>query len=196
MMLENLLGSKLRVKLLNWLFLHPDERFFVRQLTVLLHEDSTNVSRELAKLEKMGIVTSRTEGRQKYYQADRRCPFFSELQGLIIKTSGVVEVLREALHPLAGRIDVAFIYGSFARDKLRPESDIDLVVIGKCRFGEVVDAIHKSQERIGREINPTVFSRKEWEKKLSESHHFVKSIKETEKIFIIGSEDELAGPAR
>ena len=181
---------------MNWLLLHPEERYFVRQLQGIIKEDPTNTSRELARLGKMGILTSQTEGRQKYYQANRSCPFFSELQGLIIKTSGVVEVLRIALEPLVGKIDVAFIYGSFASDKFRPESDIDLVVIGKCRFGKVVDAIHKSQERIGREINPTVFDHKEWRRKLAEGHHFVKSIKETEKIFIVGSEDELAGLAR
>jgi predicted nucleotidyltransferase len=196
MLLDKLFGSKTRSKILNWLLLHPEERYFVRQLQSIIKEDPTNTSRELSRLGKMGILTSQTEGKQKYYQANRSCPFFSELQGLVIKTSGVVEVLRAALEPLVGKIDVAFIYGSFARDKLRPESDIDLVVIGRCRFGEVVDAIHKSQERIGREINPTVFSHKEWKKKLAEGHHFAKSIKETEKIFIIGSEDELAGLAR
>lgn len=80
-MLDKLIGSGLRVKLLGWLFTHHDERYFVRQLTGLLREDSTNISRELARLEKLGILTCEKEGRQKYYQANPRCPIFNELQG-------------------------------------------------------------------------------------------------------------------
>src|SRR4030066_110319 len=87
-MLETLLGSKLRAKVLGWLFSHPDERYFVRQLTALVKEDSTNVSRELARLEKTGILVSTTEGRQKYYQANRQSPLFSELKNLAQKISG------------------------------------------------------------------------------------------------------------
>jgi len=88
-MLAQLLGSRLRAKLLGWLFSHPDERYFVRQLTALLGEDSTNVSRELARLEKMGILVSTLEGRQKYYRANRQCAVFPELCGLAIKTAGI-----------------------------------------------------------------------------------------------------------
>jgi predicted nucleotidyltransferase len=195
-MLDKLLGSQIRAKLLSWLLLHPDGRYFVRQLKPIVNEDATNISRELARLAKMGILTSRTEGRQKYYQANRECPFFIELQGLVIKTYGVVDVLQMALKPLAKRIEIAFIYGSFARGTIRPESDIDLVIIGKCRFGDVVEVIHDVQGKIGREINPTVYSSREWQQKLVERHHFVKSVREAEKIFIVGNEDELARTVR
>jgi len=195
-MLDKLLGSQIRAKLLSWLLLHPDGSYFVRQLKPIVNEDATNISRELARLAKMGILTSRTEGRQKYYQANRECPFFVELQGLIMKTYGVVDVLQMALKPLAKRIKIAFIYGSFARGTIRPESDIDLVIIGKCRFGDVVEVIHDVQRKIGREINPTVYSSREWQQKLVEGHHFVKSVREAEKIFIVGNEDELARTVR
>ena len=80
-MLANLLGSRVRARLVGWLFSHPDERYFVRQLTGLLKEDSTNVSRELARLEKMGILVSTQVGRQKHYQANRKCAIF-EATGL------------------------------------------------------------------------------------------------------------------
>ena len=98
-MLETLLGSKLRAKVLGWLFSHPDERYYVRQLTSLVEEDSTNVSRELARLEKIGILVSTTRGNQKYYQANRESPVFDELHGLMIKTAGIADVLRSALLP-------------------------------------------------------------------------------------------------
>ena len=85
--------------MLGWLFTHPDERYFVRQLTVLLGEDSTNVSRELARLEKTGILILTTEGKQKYYKVNAQNPIFNELHGLIRKTVGVADVLRLALAP-------------------------------------------------------------------------------------------------
>lgn len=114
-MLAYLLGSRLRAKVLGWLFSHPDERYFVRQLTGLLEEDSTNISRELARLEKMGVLVSTQEGRQKYYQANSECAVFPELRGLALKTAGLANVLREVLAPMASQIAVAFVYGSLGQ---------------------------------------------------------------------------------
>lgn len=99
--LERLLGSRLRARLLGWLFSHPDERFFVRQLAALLGEDSANLSRELARLSDLGIVSSSKEGQQKYYQADRSGPLYPELRGLVLKTAGLGDLLREGLGPLS-----------------------------------------------------------------------------------------------
>lgn len=105
----------------------------------------------------------------------------------------MVDVLREDLKPLSKKIKVAFIYGSFARDSARAASDVDLIVIGSCSFGEVVDATHDSQEKIGREINSTVYPVKEWREKLKGRHHFVNSVSNSPKLFVIGTEDDLAG---
>ena len=190
-MLAELLGSKLRTKVLGWLFLHPEERYFGRQLEELLSEDSTNVSRELARLAKMGILTCQSEGRQKYYQANKSCPVFAELRGLILKTSGLVDVLRGALKPLSKKIEVAFVYGSFAKDTAKAGSDIDLMVIGSCSFGEVVDAVGKTHDKLGREANPSVYPADEFKKKVAAGHHFLKTVLAGPKIFLIGDEHEL-----
>ena len=195
-MLAELIGSRLRAKILGWLFLHPDQRYFGRQLETLLQEDSTNISRELAKLETIGILTCQTQGRQKFYQANQDCPVFAELQGLVLKTAGLADVLRDALNPLSKKIKVAFVYGSFAKHSAGPSSDVDLMVIGSCSFRQVVDAIGPAQERLGREINPTVYPVNEWQEKLSGGHHFVASVADSEKIFIKGNEDDLARIAR
>ena len=87
-MLEKLMGSRLRAKALEWLFSHPDERYFVRHLASLINEDSTNLSRELSQLEITGIIISTREGKQKYYRANRESPLFNDLYGLITKTAG------------------------------------------------------------------------------------------------------------
>jgi uncharacterized protein len=194
-MLAGLLGSRLRAKVLGWLFSHTDERYFGRQLEELLREDSTNVSRELARLAKMGILTCQTEGRQKYYQANKSCPVFTELRGLILKTAGLADVLRMALKPLSKKIKVAFVYGSFALDSAKADSDVDLMVIGSCDFGEIVDAVGKAQDKLGREVNPSIYPVDEFQKKVAAEHHFLKTVLAGSKIFLIGDEHELEGLA-
>jgi hypothetical protein len=114
-MLAKLFGSRLRGKLIGWMFTHTDERFYVRQLQSLLQEDATNLSRELSRLATLGLLTRTAEGKQKYYQANAESPVFSELHGLAIKTVGVADVLRSALEAISGRIRVAFIYTARSR---------------------------------------------------------------------------------
>ena len=190
-MLDELLGSKLRAKLIGWFMVHTDERYFVRQLTSLIKEDPTNVSRELARLARLGILESSREGRQKYYWVNRSSPFFQELRGLAIKTIGIRDVVRAQFKAISGRIKVAFIFGSFAEGRETPRSDIDIMVIGETTFAEVCDALRPAHEIIGREINPTVYPQKEFKAKLKSGHHFLKSILEAKKIFLMGDENEL-----
>jgi uncharacterized protein len=192
MMLEILLGSKLRAKVLGWLFTHPDERYFVRQLTSLVVEDSTNVSRELARLEKTGILVSTTEGKQKYYQANRQSPLFNELHGLIVKTAGIADVLRSTLAPAKEEIKIAFIFGSFASGNERRVSDIDVMVVGGISFGDAVSLLSPAEEKLGREVNAVVYPIAEFKQKVKEDHHFVKTVLEGEKIFLVGDEGELS----
>jgi len=191
-MLGTILGSKLRVKVLGWLFTHPDERYFVRQLTSLLKEDSTNMSRELIRLEKIGVLVSTKEGKQKYYQANRKSPVYHELHGLIVKTTGVADVLRSALSPSAGRIKVAFIFGSIASGNEDKASDIDMMIVGAISFGDTVSLLSPAEEKLGREINPVVYPIAEFKQKVRADHHFVKTVLNNKKIFLIGDEDELA----
>ena len=192
-MLAELLGSGLRAKLIGWLFTHPDEEFFVRQLESLLDEDSTNLSRELVRLERLGVLTCRTSGRQKHYRANPLCPIHDELRGIARKTAGLTDILRELLAPLSGEIVVAFIYGSQASGTSQAASDVDLMVVGKVGFGEVVAALQPAQEKLGREINPTVYSKAEFNAKLHKGHHFVRAVMEGPKLFVMGDERELAG---
>ena len=190
-MLETLLGSKLRAKVLGWLFTHPDERYFVRQLTGLLGEDSTNVSRELIRLENTGILISQKEGKQKYYQANRESPLFNELRGIAVKTVGIADVLLSALSREAGQISAAFIFGSIADGTDKKTSDIDVMVIGPISFGETVNLLSSAEEKLGREINPVVYSVSEFRKRVKDGDHFISNLLKSEKIFLIGDENEL-----
>ncbi len=191
-MLETLFGSRLRAKVLGWLFTHPDERYFVRQLTKLLKEDSTNLSRELARLEKIGILVSTMEGKQKYYRVNRESPIYDELHGLIVKTAGLVDVFRAALAPAVGQIRVAFVFGSIASGSEDKSSDIDVMVVGDISSVDVVSLLSEAEKKLGREVNTVVYPMAEFKRKVREDHHFVKAVLKGEKIFLIGDESELA----
>lgn len=190
-MLTRLFGSRLRAKALGWLMTHPDERFFVRQLTSILGEDSTNLSRELARLSRMGILAGRQEGRQKYYQVNPRCPIFKELRALAVKTFGLGEALRVALKPLSDRIRAAFLFGSFARSEETSESDIDLLLVGDLTLREASAILGPVGRSLGREFNPTVYSPQEFRAKVRNGHHFLTEVVRGEKMYLIGDDDEL-----
>ena len=190
-MLEKLFGSRLRAKAIGWLFTHPDEHFFVRQLTKQLGEDSTNLSRELAKLEKLGFLTSRVEGRQKYYQANKRSPMFDELKGLAVKTTGLADHFRRALQPLTQQIRVAFIHGSFARGEATAESDVDLILVGSLSSRDAATCLARTGVKLGREVNYVVYAPKEFQRKARERHHFITEILKAPKIYLMGGDDEL-----
>jgi DNA-binding transcriptional ArsR family regulator len=194
-MLDNLFGSRLRAKALGWLFTHPDERYFVRQLTTILKEDSTNLSRELARLASMGILTCQEEGRQKYYQVNHDSPVFEELRGLAVKTFAIADMLRGALTHLTKRIRTAFIYGSFAEGREDAGSDIDVAIVGNVSLAQVSRALRTAEDNLGREVNVTIYSPGEFQSKVRDGHHFVTSILQGEKIYLIGDKNDLAGLA-
>jgi len=189
--LTNLLGSRVRAKVLGWLFTHTDERYFVRQLTALLNEDSTNLSRELSRLEKMGLLVSTTSGKQKYYQSNPQSPIFNEMHGLMIKTAGVADVLRYALAPASERINLAFIFGSVAGTTENKASDMDVMIIGDIKFGDVVSLLSPVQKSLSREINPVVYPLDEFITRVREEQYFIKNVLSDPKIFLIGDESVL-----
>jgi DNA-binding transcriptional ArsR family regulator len=121
-MIEKIFGSRIRAKILGWFFTHPEESFFVRQIATILQEDPTNLSREMSKLENLGILTSKKIGNTKHFQANPHCAFFRELKGLVLKTAGVAGQIKVALERLTG-VQFAFIYGSYAKGEEKAHID-------------------------------------------------------------------------
>jgi len=192
------LFGQTRRAILALLYGHPDEAYYLRQLARSGRLGLGAVQREVKRLAEAGILRRTVRGHQVYYQANAECPVFAELKGLVVKTAGVTDVLREALAPLARGINVAFIYGSVAKFQQRNASDVDLMVVGEVSFGEVVAALRAAQDLVHREINPTVYSPAEFRSKLKARHHFLSSVLRNEKVFVVGDEHELArvGPIR
>ena len=137
------------------------------------------------------ILTQRKDGNRVYFQANADCPFLPELQGLLTKTVGVVDVLRDILTPFRARIDLAFVYGSIARAEELAASDVDLMVVGNIGLVELSPALRRAEKRLGRAVNPTLYRPKEFATKLHAGNHFLETVLDGEKLFILGSPHEL-----
>jgi uncharacterized protein len=186
------LFGQTRRAVLALLYGHPDQSYYLRQMVRSAGLGLGAAQREVKRLSQAGILLRTVRGNQVLYQANPECPIYEELKGLMVKTTGVADVLRAALATLTGRIRVAFVYGSLAKLSQRNGSDVDLMVIGDPAFGKVVSALGSAQETLAREVNPTVYSVAEFRSKLKEGHHFLTEVSEGEKIFLIGDERELA----
>jgi predicted nucleotidyltransferase len=187
--LEKLMPATRR-KILTALFRNPGEEYYLREIIREAGKGLGSVQRELENLVQAGLVVREKRKGRTYFRANPECPIFEEIKGIVRKTAGLVDVLREALAGVEG-VKLAFVYGSVARGDERPESDVDIAVIGKCAFKSVVGALSGVQETLGREANPTVYSTREFAKKAKGRHHFVNTILEGEKIFVIGNESDL-----
>jgi len=189
--LASVLFGKTKKAILALLFTHPEESFYLRQIVRNLGLGQGAVQRELSNLSGAGLIVREVKGNQVYYQANRKSPIFEELKSLMVKTAGVAEVLKGALGELRDKISLAFIYGSMAAGTHRNTSDVDLMIIGQISFKEAVAALRSAQEKLGWEVNPSVYSPQEFEKKLAEGHHFLQSVSASPKIFLIGEDREL-----
>ena len=185
------LFGKTRRAILSLLYGHADESFYLRQIARTTGVGLGPIQRELKQLTDAGIIQRSVQGRQVYYQANSKSPVFTELKSLITKTAGVGDTLRNILTPLIDRLNIVLIYGSIASGKEKRDSDIDLLIIGKVTFAEVVAELQLAQEQLGREINPTVYPVDEFTAKLAENHHFLRDVLGGPRIFLIGDENEL-----
>ena len=185
------LFPKTKRTLLALMFLHPDQRYYIRQIEKLTGVSQGALQRELKNLVGIGILRAEKSGHQTFYSVNTANPIYEELRGVVYKTFGVAEILRKALKPLNRKIEVAFIYGSIARNEETAQSDIDLMLIGGVTFAESSIAISKAEILLGRTINPTIFPTEEFRRKLNENNHFLNSIIKTPLIFLLGEPNDI-----
>lgn len=183
-------------RILALLLMHPDQSYHVREISRLTDVPAGSLHRELKLFSESGILLREPAGNQVRYRANRECPIFPELAGILRKTVGLADVLREALASLATKVDVAFIFGSVAQGKERVTSDVDVFVVGKASFASVVQAFARTHERLGREVNPVVMPKDLFRKKLKEGDHFVARVIKEPKLFLIGTANDLGKLAK
>jgi DNA-binding transcriptional ArsR family regulator len=183
--------SNLRRKLLAALLLQPEKQWYMLELANYLSVSRSSLQGELETLLKSEILVSHKDGRRVYYQANKDCQILPELQSILTKTVGVVALVKKALKPLAKKIEIAFIYGSFAQSSELVSSDIDLFVAGNIGLADIAVALRSVQREINRDINPVVISIDEAQRKLLSGDHFLTSVKKANKLFLIGAESDL-----
>lgn len=183
--------STLRQNVLAALLLQPDKAWYMLELANHLKISRSSLQRELACLAKAEFILSYKDGNRVYYQANRNCPILPELQGILTKTVGIFDLIRNALTPLSARIEVAFIYGSFAEAAELVSSDVDVLIIGNLGLADIAVALRPVQRQIKREVNPVVLSIEEARAKLLAQDHFLTSLKKCNKFFLIGNNSDL-----
>jgi hypothetical protein len=149
------------------------------------------VQRELVRLSQAGIITKTRRGNAIFYQANRACPVFAELTGLMVKTTGEADSLAAALRPLSEGINAAFVYGDYANGISEPGGDIEILIIGTVNLEQVAKALAPAQARLGRALNPTVYGMSEFRHKAATGYQFLYTVLRGKKIFLIGDEQQL-----
>jgi predicted nucleotidyltransferase len=191
--LADALFAKVQQRVLGVLFGNPSRSFYANEVIGLARSGTGAVQRELARLEAAGLVTASRIGKQKHYQANQASPVFQELRALVLKTSGLVDVLREALAPATGLIRAAFVYGSVAKGEDTSASDIDLMVIGDdVTYRDLFATLEEASTRLGRKVAPTIYSPKELARRVKQDNSFVTRVLDQPKLWLIGGERDLA----
>jgi predicted nucleotidyltransferase len=183
-----LMNTKLRRKLLTYSFTHSDENYYMRELSSLIDEDPGNLSRELRKLEEEGLYTSTMKGRVKFYSLNKKYPLFKELKRIIFKTEGVEGSLKEIVLKFKG-ISLAFMYGSYAKNKEKKVSDIDMVVVGEFPQNKFTRDIRRLESKLSREINFTSYHREEFGKEKEKEGGFLNLVLKDKIVLLKGTLD-------
>ena len=188
--LSEILSSKIRAEVFRLLFGVTDQALHMREIERRSGYAIGTIQSELKKLLRLDLVKKRRDGNRLYYRANKDHPLYPDIHHLVLKTTGLVEVLQMALKPVSG-ISIAFVFGSIASHEEKAESDIDLMVIGSIGLRKLTALLADASTQIDREINPYVLNASEFIKRKEKRDHFITRVLEAPRIFIIGSENEL-----
>ena len=188
--LSEILSSKVRAEVFRLLFGLNDNALHVREIERRSGFTIGTIQTEMKKLYRLDLVSKRRDGNRLYYNANQQHPVFSEIQALVVKTVGLLDLLKGALDHQK-EIRVAFVFGSLAGGSEKAGSDIDLMVIGDIGLRSLTRLLVGLTENLGREINPYVLTTEEFSHRKSENEHFLNQVLKDSKLFIIGDEDDL-----
>ena len=188
--LAELLSSRGRAEIFRLLFGPAGEELHVRELERRTGLSDATVRQELKKLSRLGVVEARRDGNRAYYRANNAHPLYPDIRNLVLKTSGLTDVLREALSG-AEDIELAFVFGSVASNTAKAHSDIDLMVIGTIGLRQLGKRLSGIEAKLGREVNPHVLTPQAFAWRASEGEHFIRTVLKGPRLFVVGGEDEL-----
>ena len=188
--IQTLISSKIRIELLKLLALNPESAFNINELSRQTGFSLRGVEKELKNLLSGGILRRKITGNQHRYQLDPLCPIHREIKGIIVKTVGIAELLKYALRSVEQKIDLAFIYGSFATGDYVNESDVDLFIVTALSGLKLAGLLGGVQNEIGRSVNVSQFTLDEYKRRKDQNDHFLNRVLEGPKITIMGEIDE------
>lgn len=189
--LGEILSSNVRAEIFRLLFGVDRKELHLREIERRSGFAVRTVRQEASKLLRLGLIQERRDGNRVHFRANIEHPLFGDICNLVMKTSGLVDVLQKALEE--ADISFAFVFGSIAAGKQKPESDIDLFVVGRIGLRALSKLLKNASDTLGREINSSVMTEEEFGKRIHQKEHFVSSVLESPKLMIIGNEHELAG---
>ncbi|MFC1572685.1 nucleotidyltransferase domain-containing protein [Candidatus Eisenbacteria bacterium] len=190
------LFAPLEERVLAIVVLRTEREWYRSELARKLGVRASSLQRPLARLVAADVVCRRRSGNRVYYRANTENPLFPDIRGLLAKTSGLAWVLHDALRGLHAKIAVAFVYGSIASGEEVATSDVDLFVVGKVRPSELVPCLREAGKQLGREVNPNVYSRAEFARRVAAKERFVRSVLDKPKLYVVGTEDDLRRASR
>lgn len=190
-MLDGIISSRTKRKLLTLFLTNPKDRFYVRELSRHIKENVNSVRYELKELTSIGLISSEKVANLLYYKINTQCPIYKDLKHLIYKTEALGSYLKE-ISNLPDDIQIAFVYGSTAYDREMEKSDIDLFIVGNIKGKQLHHHIIELEQKIGREINTVNMSPSEFKANVRKNNPFLKTVLSGEKIFIKGDEDVLS----
>jgi DNA-binding transcriptional ArsR family regulator len=192
--LSDLLSSRVKAEIFRLLFGGADGELHVREIERRSGLADATVRQELKRLTRLGVVEPRRDGNRTYYHANTEHPLYPDIRNMVLKTSGLVDVLQEPL--THSGIRLAFVFGSLARSNSKAGSDVDLMVIGTISLRQLGKLLSGVATKLGREINPHVLTPEEFAKRGKTRDHFVATVLSEPRLFVIGSEDELKAMGR
>lgn len=187
--LSDALFTVTQQRILGLLFGKPDQSFYTNEIARRAQVGKGSLMRELERLQNSGVLKMTRQGNQTHYQANTHCPIYAELLGIVRKTIGLAEPIRQALEPFSGQLRWAFVYGSIAKDQANASSDIDLMLIGEgLHYSEVMERLMPLEEQLGRPLNPTLYTPQDWVAKFAAGNSFVTRVAQQDKISLLGED--------
>ncbi len=187
--LSQILSSRTRAEIFKLLFGTREEELHIREIERRTKLNDSTIRQELSKLLKLDLVIDRKDSNRVYYRANKLNPLYPDIRNLVLKSVGLADVLKEALNDQ--RIQIAFVFGSISEGRERSKSDVDLFVIGSLGMRSISSLLSGTADKIGREINTHVITQDEIIKRYGIKDHFINSVINSKKLFIIGTEDDL-----
>ena len=189
--MKNALFTDSQAKVHLWIFGQPERFYHLSELRRLTGLSSASLQREINRLVDAGLASSKMQGNQRQISANRQSPLFKELRDLTRKVMGVAPMIQEALLPIENKIEIAFVYGSVAKQSDTAESDIDVMLVGRdLTLSDILEHLLPAEEILCRKINPTYYTVHEFKNRLSDADSFVNKVLSQPTLQIFGNMDD------